>query len=170
MFSVRPRHRLQAGHRRADARPDQHPTFTINGGTRQGAEALMLQEWHYFFENTRRWRNLRKITIAQVHGDRVRRRADAHVGVRPDRRRRGHQVRRRGRHPPGHVRRRVLRPPVGVRAPQDQGAHAHRRLASTPTRPTSSAWSARSSPPTELAERTLEFARRIAQLPTMTAC
>jgi enoyl-CoA hydratase len=29
----------------------------------------MLQEWHYFFDNTRRWRNLRKITIAQVHGD-----------------------------------------------------------------------------------------------------
>jgi enoyl-CoA hydratase len=28
----------------------------------------MLQEWHYFFENTLRWRNLRKITIAQVHG------------------------------------------------------------------------------------------------------
>src|SRR3546814_15286573 len=28
----------------------------------------MLQEWHHFFENTRRWRNLRKITIAQVHG------------------------------------------------------------------------------------------------------
>jgi enoyl-CoA hydratase len=28
----------------------------------------MLQEWHYFFENTRRWRNLRKITIAQVQG------------------------------------------------------------------------------------------------------
>ena len=28
----------------------------------------MLQEWHYFFQNTRRWRNLRKITIAQVHG------------------------------------------------------------------------------------------------------
>ncbi len=36
--------------------------------TRKGAEPLMLQEWHYFFENTRRWRNLRKITIAQVHG------------------------------------------------------------------------------------------------------
>src|SRR5919107_943957 len=45
-----------------------HPTATINGGTRQGAEKLMLQEWHYYFENTRRWRNLRKITIAQVHG------------------------------------------------------------------------------------------------------
>jgi enoyl-CoA hydratase len=40
----------------------------INGGTRLGAEARMLQEWHYFFENTRRWRNLRKITVAQVSG------------------------------------------------------------------------------------------------------
>ena len=48
--------------------PDRHPTTLINGGTRQGAEARMLQEWHYFFENTRRWRNLRKITIAQMHG------------------------------------------------------------------------------------------------------
>ena len=28
----------------------------------------MLQEWHYYFENTKRWRNLRKITIASVHG------------------------------------------------------------------------------------------------------
>ena len=48
--------------------PDQHPSFGINGGTRQGPEKLMLQEWHYFFQNTLRWRNLRKITIAQVHG------------------------------------------------------------------------------------------------------
>ena len=48
--------------------PDQHPSFSINGGTRKGAENRMLQEWHYFFENTKRWRNLRKITIAQVHG------------------------------------------------------------------------------------------------------
>jgi enoyl-CoA hydratase len=48
--------------------PDQHPSFAINGGTRLGAESRMLQEWHYFFENTRRWRNLRKITIAQVQG------------------------------------------------------------------------------------------------------
>jgi enoyl-CoA hydratase len=48
--------------------PDQHPTFQTNGGTRKGAESRMLQEWHYFFENTKRWRNLRKITIAQVHG------------------------------------------------------------------------------------------------------
>ena len=45
------------------------PTRKINGATRQGAENLMLQEWHYFFDNTRRWRNLRKITIGQAHGD-----------------------------------------------------------------------------------------------------
>jgi enoyl-CoA hydratase len=49
--------------------PGQHPTRLINGSTRQGAESLMLQEWHYFFDNTRRWRNLRKITIGQAHGD-----------------------------------------------------------------------------------------------------
>jgi enoyl-CoA hydratase len=49
--------------------PGQHPTRTINGATRKGAESLMLQEWHYYFENTRRWRNLRKITIGQAHGD-----------------------------------------------------------------------------------------------------
>lgn len=45
-----------------------HESTKINGGTRAGAEARMLQEWHYYFENTRRWRNLRKITIAQLHG------------------------------------------------------------------------------------------------------
>jgi enoyl-CoA hydratase len=45
-----------------------HPTVQINGGTRTAAEKLMLQEWHYYFQNTLRWRNLRKITIAQVHG------------------------------------------------------------------------------------------------------
>ncbi len=49
--------------------PTLHPSRTINGATRKGAESLMLQEWHYFFENTRRWRNLRKITIGQAHGD-----------------------------------------------------------------------------------------------------
>jgi enoyl-CoA hydratase len=38
--------------------PDQHPTFASMGATRQGAEARMLQEWHFFFENTKRWRNL----------------------------------------------------------------------------------------------------------------
>jgi len=49
--------------------PDQHPSYRVNGGTRKGAESLMLQEWHHFFANTRRWRDLRKITVAQVHGD-----------------------------------------------------------------------------------------------------
>jgi enoyl-CoA hydratase len=49
--------------------PNQHPTRQGDGATRKGAESLMLQEWHYFFENTRRWRNLRKITIGQAHGD-----------------------------------------------------------------------------------------------------
>ena len=49
--------------------PNQHETWRTNGGTRLAAENLMLQEWHYFFNNTRRWRNLRKITIGQAHGD-----------------------------------------------------------------------------------------------------
>jgi enoyl-CoA hydratase len=45
-----------------------HPTMKGNGATKPGAEAQMRQEWHYYFDNTRRWRNLRKITVAQVHG------------------------------------------------------------------------------------------------------
>ncbi|MCU1453239.1 MAG: fcbB2 2 [Acidimicrobiales bacterium] len=45
-----------------------HPTAKVNGATRKGAESRMLQEWHYYFRNTLRWRNLRKITIAEVHG------------------------------------------------------------------------------------------------------
>jgi enoyl-CoA hydratase len=48
--------------------PNQHETRKCNGGSRLGSEELMLQEWHYFFQNTLRWRNLRKITVAQVHG------------------------------------------------------------------------------------------------------
>jgi len=52
--------------------PDQHPTFRSHGSTRSGiAERTYLQEWHYFFENTRRWRDLRKITIAQVQGNAI---------------------------------------------------------------------------------------------------
>jgi enoyl-CoA hydratase len=49
--------------------PDQHPTMQTNGGTRLGGEKRWIQEWHYFFQNTLRWRNLRKITVAQVHGN-----------------------------------------------------------------------------------------------------
>ena len=45
-----------------------HPTSITNGGTRTGAEKMVLQEWHYYFQNTLRWRNLRKITIGQAHG------------------------------------------------------------------------------------------------------
>lgn len=45
-----------------------HPTMYMNGGTREGAEKRMLGEWHYYFQNTLRWRNLRKITVAQVQG------------------------------------------------------------------------------------------------------
>ncbi|MEZ0340600.1 enoyl-CoA hydratase [Mycobacterium sp. pV006] len=52
--------------------PDQHPTFLCNGATREAiAEQTYLQEWHYFFENTCRWRDLRKITIAQVQGNAI---------------------------------------------------------------------------------------------------
>jgi enoyl-CoA hydratase len=49
--------------------PNQHPTRQSHGANRKGAEQLMLQEWHFYFDNTRRWRNLRKITIGQAHGD-----------------------------------------------------------------------------------------------------
>ena len=48
--------------------PGQHATYRGYGATRSGAEQLMLQEWHFYFENTRRWRNLRKITVAEVQG------------------------------------------------------------------------------------------------------
>ncbi|WP_419179403.1 enoyl-CoA hydratase [Mycolicibacterium iranicum] len=52
--------------------PDQHPTFTCNGATRDAViERTYLQEWHYFFNNTSRWRDLRKITIAQVQGNAI---------------------------------------------------------------------------------------------------
>ena len=46
----------------------EHPTHKMNGATRAGTEQMMLQEWHYYFQNTLRWRNLRKITVAQVQG------------------------------------------------------------------------------------------------------
>lgn len=51
-----------------EAGPNQHYTFAGYGGTKKGAEQRSLQEWHFFFQNTLRWRNLRKVTIAQVHG------------------------------------------------------------------------------------------------------
>src|SRR5262249_59685328 len=48
--------------------PTGHASFKSTGGTRLGAEKRWIQEWHYYFENTKRWRDLRKITIAQVQG------------------------------------------------------------------------------------------------------
>ena len=49
--------------------PDQHPSFRDHGGSLGGVvENRYLQEWHYFFDNTHSWRDLRKITIAQVQG------------------------------------------------------------------------------------------------------
>lgn len=57
------------GSAQAVAERTEHSSYSVNGGTRKGAEYVMLQEWHHYFQNTLRWRNLRKITIAQVHGD-----------------------------------------------------------------------------------------------------
>src|SRR5246127_2944476 len=52
--------------------PTQHPTFRSHGATLEPIiEKLYHQEWHYFFENTCRWRDLRKITIAQVQGNAI---------------------------------------------------------------------------------------------------
>jgi enoyl-CoA hydratase len=59
----------EIGMREITPGPDAHPSTRIDGGTRAGVESQMLQEWHYFFTNTIAWRNLRKITIAQVHGN-----------------------------------------------------------------------------------------------------
>ncbi|EID09105.1 enoyl-CoA hydratase [Mycobacterium xenopi RIVM700367] len=52
--------------------PAQHPTFCGYGATRDPiAEKTFLQEWHFYFHNTCRWRDLRKITIAQVQGNAI---------------------------------------------------------------------------------------------------
>jgi enoyl-CoA hydratase len=48
--------------------PGQHPTYQGFGATRETVENRYLQEWHFYFQNTLRWRNLRKITIAEVQG------------------------------------------------------------------------------------------------------
>ncbi|PXX01619.1 enoyl-CoA hydratase [Mycolicibacterium moriokaense] len=51
--------------------PAQHESFRRDGASREGVERLYLQEWHYFFDNTRRWRDLRKVTVAQVQGNAI---------------------------------------------------------------------------------------------------
>ena len=137
--------------------PGPAPDVPINGGTRKGAESRMLQEWHYFFENTKRWRNLRKITIAQVNGTvyaaglMLMWACDLIVACRR------RAVRRCRRYAARDVRGGVLRASVGVRAAQDQGADAHGgridveeayRLGMV----------SKVFPTDELADRTLEFA------------
>jgi enoyl-CoA hydratase/carnithine racemase len=54
----------------AEREPGQgrHPSYTQNGASAGPVQSRHRQEYHYYFDNTRRWRNLRKITIAQVHG------------------------------------------------------------------------------------------------------
>jgi enoyl-CoA hydratase len=62
-------HDLNPAERERDpAAPGYQESWGMRGGTRKGAESRMLQEWHYFFQSTLRWRNLRKITIAEVNG------------------------------------------------------------------------------------------------------
>ncbi|MEO8813967.1 MAG: enoyl-CoA hydratase [Mycobacterium sp.] len=56
----------------AERRPGsaQHRTFRSHGATREAVvEKTYLQEWHFYFQNTCRWRELRKITIAQAQGN-----------------------------------------------------------------------------------------------------
>jgi enoyl-CoA hydratase len=48
--------------------PDQHISFRQYGGTMPPLERQWRQEWQFFLSNTRRWRDLRKITIAAVQG------------------------------------------------------------------------------------------------------
>ena len=65
IFLDRPRHGLDD----SGGPSGEHPSYKVNGGTGSGAEYVMLQEWHHYFQSTLRWRNLRKITLAQVHED-----------------------------------------------------------------------------------------------------
>src|ERR1700730_14565550 len=52
--------------------PTQHPTFRSHGATLDLiVETLSHQAWHFFFQNTCSWRDLRKITIAQVQGNAI---------------------------------------------------------------------------------------------------
>jgi enoyl-CoA hydratase len=48
--------------------PNEHPTRRAYGGALGSSESRYRQEWHFFLDNTLRWRNLRKVTICQVQG------------------------------------------------------------------------------------------------------
>jgi enoyl-CoA hydratase len=64
-------HDLGSAEHRAERNPgpDQHPAYQSRGGTLAGSERRYHQEWHYYLESTRRWRKLRKVTVAQVQGN-----------------------------------------------------------------------------------------------------
>jgi enoyl-CoA hydratase len=49
--------------------PDQHAAYQDRGGALVGTESRYHQEWHYYLQATKRWRDLRKVTIAQVQGN-----------------------------------------------------------------------------------------------------
>ncbi|MDT9592168.1 enoyl-CoA hydratase [Nocardioides zeae] len=64
-------HDMGTPERASERDPDSehfHPTFTTHGATKRSAEKKTVEEWHFFYQNAWRWRNLRKITIAQVQG------------------------------------------------------------------------------------------------------
>lgn len=65
-------HDMGTPERNAERDPDSpefHPTFAINGATRKSAEKRLLGEYHYYYQNAVRWRNLRKIVVAQAQGN-----------------------------------------------------------------------------------------------------
>ncbi|MGY4099371.1 enoyl-CoA hydratase [Nocardia sp. R16R-3T] len=48
--------------------PGQHRTYRQFGGTRSGIERMWGQERHFYLEKTKQWREIQKITIASVQG------------------------------------------------------------------------------------------------------
>jgi len=48
--------------------PDQHPTYRQYGGTREPVERMLGQERKFYLDETKRWRDLQKVTIASVQG------------------------------------------------------------------------------------------------------
>lgn len=61
----------RAGAAEARGGEQEHPTYQTHGGSLNGGQSLEAryrQEWHFFLDNTLRWRNLRKVTVCQVQG------------------------------------------------------------------------------------------------------
>ena len=99
------------------------------GGTtsaRPGARRRYAREMEVYLGMCRRWREIPKPDDRDGAGRLHRRRADARLGVRPDRRVRRRVLRRPGG-ADGDSGRGVLRAPVGARAPVRQGDPVHRR-------------------------------------------